>query len=210
MSEKNTAQQQWLHRRLEAVQKKYSAYQCLHEHGHGEELVDEETAISIFCPFHPNTKTPAARYYPSDGNTTSHVHCWGSCHASWDSINLFMKFKGVSFMDALRTLERRYNIHIEQRPDGPPIEEPKDRSSANYTSDAWQDVPRVLAMLEGKLFRLKDTASFSDYVKFCRVLDVVQYDLDKNKGVQTIEMAEVLTKLRDLMNSCIPSNISLD
>lgn len=205
MSTSSTAQQDWIKRRAEAVRQRYTAFTCLHENGHGETLVDEDTAVQMFCPFHGNVNTPAARYYPSSGHRTDYVHCW-RCHESWDSVNLFMKFKGLTFMDALRDLERRFGIRVDRRPDDSvPIDEPKDRSSSSYVSDAWSDVPRVLEMLDGKLMRLRGSSSLHDFVRFCRVLDAVRYDLDLNKGQQTDAMVDVLGKLRKAMD-CVPSS----
>lgn len=202
----STAHQDWIRKRSDAVRQRYTAYQCLHESGHGETLVDEDTAVQMFCPFHGNVNTPAARYYPASGHRSDYVRCF-RCHENWDSLNLYMKFRGVEFMDALRELERRFGIRIGKRPDeSVPIEAPKDKSSAKYVSEAWSDVPRVLDLLDGKLMRLRDRASLHDFVRFCRVLDAVRYDLDKAKGQQTDSMVEVLGRLRKAMD-CVPTSI---
>lgn len=115
-----------------------------------------------------------------------------------------MKFRGLAFMDAIKELERRYRLKVPMRPDGPPIEEPVDRGSRQYSSEAWTDVPRVLGILENKLRRVRDRASLHDYVKFCRVLDRVRWDFDLAKGEQTDAMVEILDKLRKAMDS-LPS-----
>jgi hypothetical protein len=98
-------------------------------------------------------------------------------------------------MDALQDLERRFRIKIPKKPDAPEIVEPADRDST-YVSDQWQDVPRMLKLLEGKLARVRPKCSLSDYVKFCRVLDAVEWDFNKvNKS--TPAMAGILKKLKD-------------
>ncbi|MGW8179365.1 MAG: hypothetical protein ACWGQW_11485, partial [bacterium] len=102
-------------------------------------------------------------------------------------------------MEALKDLERRYRLKVAKRPEGPPIEEPKDKSSSTYESEAWSDVTRVLPMLERKLLRLRDRVSLNDYVKFCRLLDRVTYDFDKSKGESTPAMIEALSLLRNKM-----------
>lgn len=198
----STSAQEWIKKRADVVRTKYTAYQCLHEHGAGEMLVDEETPVQIFCPYHGNVNTPAARYYPAGGRRSDYVRCF-RCHENWDCLNLYMKFKGVPFMDALRELERRFSIKVGPRPeDSAPEEALVDKSSSNYVSEAWADVPRVLDMLEEKLGRLRARASLHDFVRFCRVLDSVGYDLDLSKGVQTQEMVDVLSRLREKMESC--------
>ncbi len=203
----STSAQDWIRKRADAVRSKYTAYQCLHENGHGEHLVDEDTPISIFCPFHHNVSTMAARYYPASGRRTDYVRCF-RCHENWDSLNLYLKFKGIPFMDALKELERRFSIKVLLRPDAEEeVPLPPDKSSSNYVSEAWSDVPRVLSMLESKLGRLRETASMTDFVRFCRVIDSVQYDLDRAKGEQTDAMVEVLGKLKEKMDSCRPPDI---
>ena len=104
-------------------------------------------------------------------------------------------------MDALRDLERRFRIRVPERPDSPELEEPPDRSSSSYVSAAWRDVERILPILERKLRRLRDAASMTDYVRFCRVLDAVQWDLDRNNGEPTPQMVLILDKVRKRMDS---------
>ncbi len=194
-----TSAQDWIRARADAVRKKYAAFQCLHEHGHGEHLVDDETPVSIFCPYHANVNTMAARYYPASGRKPDYVRCF-RCHENWDALNLYLKFKGLPFMDALRELERRFNIKVDRRPEEQALEPLVDKSSSKYESEAWGDVPRVLLMLEEKLGRLRDRASLHEFVRFCRVLDSVSYDLNRAKGEQTDEMVEVLGRLREKMD----------
>jgi hypothetical protein len=202
----STSAQEWIKARAEAVRKKYTAFQCLHEHGHGEHLVDEDTPVSIFCPYHANVNTMAARYYPASGRKSDYVRCF-RCHENWDALNLYLKFKGVTFMDALRELERRFNIKVDRRPEEQAPEPLVDKSSSKYESEAWGDVPRVLLMLEEKLGRLRARASLHEYVRFCRVLDSVSYDLNRAKGEQTDEMVEVLGKLRQKMDLSLATEL---
>lgn len=190
----------WYRRRADAVLKRYTAFQCMHEHGSGEQLVDEDTPVQVFCPFHGNVNTPAARYYPALGHRSDYVHCY-RCHESWDALSLYRKFKGLNFAEALKDLERRLGVKVESRPDdAPSVDEPVDRRG-NYESTAWADVPRVLDMLEGQLSKLRRRGvPMIDYVRFCRVLDNVRYDLDLNKGQQTSAMVDILGRLRASMN----------
>jgi len=195
-----TEHQQWIRRRADAVRQVYTAYDALIEFGQGEALIDQDTAIQVSCPFHGVDARPSARYYPSSGSRSDYLRCY-YCKENWDALNLFMKFRGLQFMDALKELERRYRLKVPKRPDGTPIEEPKDRSSSEYVSEAWLDVPRVLDMLEKKLARVRDRASLIDYVRFCRVLDRVRWDLDLAKGEPTDAMVQILDKLRKAMDA---------
>jgi len=181
----------WIRRRVEAVRSKYTAFDALIEIG-VEGLVDEETPISLFCPFHHNVNTPAARYYPPTGRDSGYLRCY-ACKQNWRSIDIIAKFRGKKFMEVLQELERRFKIHTEKRPEILVYEEPTERGS-DYVSDKWADIPRVLALSEKKLLRIRDTCSLTDYVKFCRVLDAVSFDFDKT-GKSTPEMVSVLQKL---------------
>ena len=76
----------WISRRADAVRSAFSAYEALSEMGI-EGLADEATPIQIFCPFHPNTRTAAARYYPGSGRRHGYVRCF-TCKENWDSIEI--------------------------------------------------------------------------------------------------------------------------
>jgi len=119
-----------------------------------------------------------------------------------------MKFRGLHFADALKELEKRFGLKIPKRLDGTPFEEPKDRSSSRYVSDAWGDVPRVMKLLEKKLARVRDKASLSDYVRFCRVLDRISLDYNLAKGKQTDAMVQALGKLREAMDRVPSTDLS--
>lgn len=195
-----TESQEWIRSRADAVSKVYTAYDAMVELGHGDGLVDHDTAIQVSCPFHGVDARPSARYYPASGHRPDYVRCY-FCKENWDSLNLFMKFKGLDFMTALRTLERRFEIKVPKRRDDASIAEPIDRSSISFKSEAWQDVPRVIKLLEAKLLRLRDKTSLQDYVKFCRVLDRVLWDYNISKGESNDAMIAVLPKLRDAMTA---------
>ena len=188
--------QDWVRRRAAAVREKYSAFDAAIEIG-VEGISDDQTPTQIFCPFHHNTSTMAARYYPPSGHRGGYIRCY-TCKENWDSINIIAKARGKRFMDALQELERRYRIHVPKRPEAPEYVEPTERGAA-YESDKWADIPRVLDLLEAKLLRLRDQCGMPDYVKFCRVLDAVSYDFDKTAKA-TPEMSAVLRKLMSRMD----------
>lgn len=194
-----TATAEWISRRASAVRAVYTAYDVLQERG-VEEVPDSTTPTQIPCPFHGADNRPSARYYPRTGLRHDYVRCF-KCRENWDAVNLYAKFRGVRFMDALAELERRFGIKVLRRPEGPPIADPLDRGHA-YVSDQWRDVPRMLTLLEGKVLRVRDRAGMTDYVKFCRVLDVVQFDFDK-LGKGTPEMVAILHKLKDRVDEVV-------
>ncbi len=186
--------QEWIQRRIAAVRESYSAYRVLTEKN--IEVPDESTPYQIACPFHGADNRPSARYYPREGGKHDYVRCF-KCRENWDCINLQAKFNGIRFMDSLQDLERRFHIKIPKKPDAPEFTDPVDRDS-NYVSDLWKDVPRQLKMLESMLGRIRPKCGLSDYIKFCRVLDTVQWDFDKtNKSSPA--MVDILKKLRDKM-----------
>ena len=199
MELEKTTTQIWIRGRVNNVLSRYSVYDCLHENGHGEMLVDEETSVQIRCPDpnHGVDNRPSSRYYPRSGGRPAYVRCF-KCKESWNGLNLFAKFQNLRFMDALSALEKRYHIRVERKPDAPAFKELLDKDS-NYQSEKWADVPYVLNLLEVKLSRVKSKCSMLDYIKFCRVLDNVLYDYDKLEK-STPDMISVLLKLRNLMD----------
>lgn len=194
--------QKWIKERSNAVRKAFNAYDCLSEFGYGELLVDTDTAVQVSCPFHGPDKRPSARYYPSSSRYTDYVRCY-YCKENWDSIHLYMKFKGVSFMDALKELERRFRIKIPKKPDAVPVTDYIDRNLSTYKSPAWDDVERFLILLNKKLLKIRDNVSLIEYTKYCRVLDRVRWDLDLLKGQQTPEMVSILHKLKSMMDESL-------
>lgn len=166
------------------------------------------TPTQISCPVHGADVKPSARYYPTDGSRADYVHCY-ACKLHADSIGLYSKFKGLKWYDSLKELERRFGIKVVKRPDGPEIEEPVDKTSSKYQSEAWADVPKMLELMEKKLVRIRDKVTLVDYIKFCRVLDNVRWDLDHNQQVVTPEMVDIVKKTHDKMNAAISMDIGL-
>jgi len=208
MELERTSLQEWIKQRANAVRDAYTTYSCINEFGHGEMLIDESTPIQVACFFHGADNRPSARYYPRSGGRSDYVRCF-KCQENWDSINLYAKFRGLRFMDALADLEKRFRIKIPRRPEGPEIVEPSERKS-EYVSDKWSDVPRVLAILEKKLISIRDRCGMSDYIKFCRLIDSVQYDYDKTQ-VSTPEMVSVLMRAISMVNdiTALPENLNV-
>jgi DNA primase len=63
-----------------------------------------------FCPFHPNTKTPAFYVFPD----TQSYHCFG-CKASGTVFDFLMQREGLDFRAALEQLAQRAGVQLRER-----------------------------------------------------------------------------------------------
>ncbi len=207
MRDENTILKDWIKQRALSVKSRYNAFDCLCENGHSDKLVNENVSVSIFCPFHPNTNTPAARYYSVNTGKHDFLKCY-VCKESWDCINLHAKFKGVRYMEALSNLEKRFGIKVSKRPEPPPIADPLNREDG-YVSDKWSDPISVVKIIEKKLERIKNSADLKTYVKVCRVLDHVAYDYGLSKETSQ-EMMDVLKKAMNICDEEIIKQVECD
>ncbi len=64
-----------------------------------------------FCPFHPNTRTPAFVVFPDTGTW----RCFGQCNEGGDVFSFVMKREGWDFRQALEELARRAGITLAPR-----------------------------------------------------------------------------------------------
>jgi len=64
-----------------------------------------------FCPFHPNTRTPAFVVFPDTGNW----RCFGACNEGGDLFKFVMKKEGWDFPEALRRLAERAGVELPAR-----------------------------------------------------------------------------------------------
>ncbi|NPA26188.1 MAG: DNA primase [Chloroflexi bacterium] len=67
-----------------------------------------------FCPFHPNTRTPAFVVFPE----TQTWHCFG-CGAGGDVFTFIQKKENLSFREALQLLARRAGVQLTSGPTEP-------------------------------------------------------------------------------------------
>lgn len=67
----------------------------------------------IFCPFHPNSKSMAAKYHADgDDDHGAGVYCF-VCQKRWDVVGVWREFQGMQaakFTAVLRAMERAYNL----------------------------------------------------------------------------------------------------
>jgi DNA primase len=61
-----------------------------------------------FCPFHPNSRTPAFVVFPDSGTW----RCFGQCNEGGDIFKFQMKKEGLDFSQALRTLAERAGVPL--------------------------------------------------------------------------------------------------
>jgi len=65
-----------------------------------------------FCPFHPNTRTPAFVVFPDSGTW----RCFGACNEGGDVFRFVMKREGWDFPETLRFLAQRAGVEIQPAP----------------------------------------------------------------------------------------------
>ncbi len=64
-----------------------------------------------FCPFHPNSRTPAFVVFPESSNW----RCFGACNEGGDIFRFVMKKEGWDFPEALRRLAARAGVELKPR-----------------------------------------------------------------------------------------------
>lgn len=63
-----------------------------------------------FCPFHPNSKTPAFVVFPDSGTW----RCFGQCNEGGDIFKFVMKKEGWDFPEALKHLAEKAGVQLSQ------------------------------------------------------------------------------------------------
>ena len=61
-----------------------------------------------FCPFHPNSKTPAFAVFPDNGTW----HCFGACNEGGDIFKFVMKREGWDFAETLKYLAAKAGVTL--------------------------------------------------------------------------------------------------
>ena len=65
-------------------------------------------SLSGFCPFHPNSRTPAFVVFPDSGTW----RCFGQCNEGGDIFKYVMKRDGMDFSQALKYLAERAGVQL--------------------------------------------------------------------------------------------------
>jgi hypothetical protein len=195
---------EWMKARVDAVLKKYTAYQALIENG--VTLLDEDTSLQILCPFHGDKNKPSARYYSGSGRDHSHFYCF-KCRMNLNAISLHAKFNGLEWKSALERLERRFQIKVPRKDYSNQIDVKGDYNSNK--SKSWNDVTKMLGVIEDKLLRSRNMLSMVDYIKSCRMLDAISYDFDKT-GEESPNMVAGLNNLARFIDKSRVQNANLE
>jgi DNA primase len=66
------------------------------------------SSLSGFCPFHPNTRTPAFAVFPN----TQTWHCFGACSEGGDVFSFVMKKEGWDFKETLVHLAAKAGVDL--------------------------------------------------------------------------------------------------
>jgi DNA primase len=114
--------------------------------------------LTGFCPFHPNTRTPAFVVFPDTGTW----RCFGACNEGGDLFKFVMKKEGWDFPQALSYLAERAGVEL--RPSTPRQQEEEEASArlrelleqaATFYRHALQQSPegqQALSYLQGRGF----------------------------------------------------------
>lgn len=196
MSDK-TAVQEWVRRRIDAVQEVYTTYHALTEFG--VELVDELTDLQISCifPKHGVDANPSSRFYGGPGKE-SRFWCY-KCKEMARGISVFAQFRNLTFMEALAALEKRFGVEVPKLASGT-FEGPKEKI---------RPLPERIDFLETKLIRVRDRLPLVDLIKFFRVLDAVNWDFEK-EGRSDPAMHDILNRVESRVSELLELQLQID
>lgn len=187
----------WYDARIAAVHDHVSAYDVLNRYGvklrygggRGEQM---------FCPFHGNTKTMAAKYHPKDVRSPDHVWCF-VCNERWDCIKLFQKFENLTadkFTVVLRSLERAYGIIPPERPPSS-SDEPDDHET--------EEIDVEFAVAESRLKYARKAFDMKGYLTVGSILDRLRWQFENQKVLPStvhVTLVKVLDKIGQKARSC--------
>lgn len=165
-------EKEWFQRRVIEVRKHITAFEILSTNGINT-IPNEVTATQISCPDpnHGPDVRPSARFYPKDGSKDSFDHVW--CFKDkkkFDAINLYGITKNIGYGKALTELEKRFGIKVPKKDSSP------EHVQKSNESDAWDDLERVLPMVEKRLRKIREVSPMHDYIKLCRTIDEISWD----------------------------------
>jgi DNA primase len=106
-----------------------------------------------FCPFHPNTRTPAFYIFPDTGTW----HCFGECNQGGDIFTFVMKKEGWDFPEALRFLAKRAGVELKART-------PQDIEEADALDHLRRLLDEAVTYYQHHLFNTPDGKQALDYL----------------------------------------------
>jgi DNA primase len=103
-------QQEWLHSMsvVDEIKDRIDAVEVI---GESVKLRKSGKNYTGFCPFHPNTRTPAFVVFPESGTW----RCFGACGEGGDVFSFLMKKEGWDFPETLRVLADRTGVTLKPR-----------------------------------------------------------------------------------------------
>jgi DNA primase len=113
-----------------------------------------------FCPFHPNTRTPAFYVFPDTGSW----HCFGECNQGGDIFTFVMKKEGWDFPEALRFLAERAGVELKART-------PKDIEEADALDHLRRLLDEAVTYYQHHLFNTPAGKEALDYLHRRGIID---------------------------------------
>jgi hypothetical protein len=187
----------WQSSRIDMIHHRISASDVLERYG-VRLRYSGGRAEQIFCPFHGNTRTMAAKYYIRDNRSPDHVFCY-VCNERWDCIALYRKFENLAegkFSAVLRSLERAYGI---TPPDTPAALE----SEADDHERAEIDVEFTVA--ESRLKHARKAFDMRGYLMVGSVLDRLRWQFENGDVLPPSvhgTLVKVLDKIGEKVRAC--------
>lgn len=189
---------QWIADRIEVIHQTTTAAEVLRRNG-VRLRYDGQRPEQMFCPFHGNSKSMAARFHPSDARRSDHVWCF-VCNEQWDCITLFKKFASYEgkFSGLLRLMERDYGII--------PPEIPEISFGKEVAREELDQVAQMLGVCERRLFGARGAFAMRGFLALGSILDRVTYGI--NAGTVSLPKARetlqtVLTKIGEKGSACL-------
>lgn len=184
--EKSESYQRWIRARIDTIHSRVSAADVLRSNGvrlrYGGSKPEQ-----VFCPFHGNTRTMAARYHPEEGQSKAGIWCF-VCNERWDVIGLWKKFHGYegSFGGLLRSIEREYGI---EPPEAPP---------ASFEEEAAEDyeLAQLFEACERRLRSAKRAFTLESFLTVSSLLEKLYFRVEKG-GITLGQAKDILRKALD-------------
>ena len=125
--------------------------------------VDSSTG-NIFCPFHENHSSPAAKMYWDEYRELWVIHCFGECHrnfTAYDYVNLILCKKYEKYKSPLDFLKKNMSISFLKnqiklyKNDTSDLNESMYQRKATYINNVYSETENIVDYIE-TLYNRKD------------------------------------------------------